>query len=94
VDCPEEFKALCRNYHICFESEADWEEWKKRDTERRELVDGKEVALEGMTEENKPDTSDLSWIIAALGGELEARRQKAMERGRDEKMRNRLAGEL
>ena len=94
VDCPEEFKALCRNYHICFESEAEWEEWKKKDRKKRELVASKKAALEGKIEENKPDTSDLSWAIAALSGELEAGKQRAMERGRDEKMRNRLAGEL
>ena len=94
VDCPEEFKALCRNYHICFESEAEWEEWKKKDRKKRELVASKKAALEGKIEENKPDTSDLSWAIAALSGELEAGKQRAMERGRDEKMKNRLAGEL
>jgi hypothetical protein len=94
VDCPEEFKALCRNYHVCFESEADWEEWKKKDGDRRELVASKEAALEGKTEENMPDTRDLNWAIAALEGELSARKQKAMERGRDEETRKQLAGEL
>lgn len=27
VDCPEEFQALCRYYHICFESQYDLDLW-------------------------------------------------------------------
>ena len=29
VDCPVEHKALCRGFHICFESQEEWEGWKK-----------------------------------------------------------------
>ncbi|PVH69442.1 hypothetical protein DL98DRAFT_397536, partial [Cadophora sp. DSE1049] len=28
LDCPSKHTALCRNYHICFESAADWMQWK------------------------------------------------------------------
>jgi hypothetical protein len=94
VDCPEEFKALCRNYHICFESEADWEEWKSRERGRNDLAAAEALLLKDATEGTALETHDLNWAFSALAGELGARKQRAIERGRSEATRNQIAGEL
>lgn len=36
VECPVEYKALCRQYHICFETAEEWERWNGMEKERLE----------------------------------------------------------
>jgi Protein of unknown function (DUF3431) len=41
VECPEEYKNLCRQYHICFESARDWEHWNDLEKKRLEYEEKK-----------------------------------------------------
>ncbi len=39
VWCPEEWSTLCRNFHVCFESQGDYEAWVKVEKKKNELND-------------------------------------------------------
>lgn len=45
IDCPVEYKALCRYYHICFEGEEDWGNWKEHDASWYHLMEHKKAML-------------------------------------------------
>jgi hypothetical protein len=82
VVCPEEYKALCRGWHICFQNQTELEEW----NEVNRLREWKHPSL-GRKEIPREE-------IEALDVQLEGFKQKAVERGRSRRERLRIAGDF
>jgi hypothetical protein len=93
VDCPLEHKALCRGWHIFFESKKElssWNELAKHLKLEREEVD--EVFTADVT--NLPHLQRLREEIAFLESQLKERKDVAIERGRSRRMRYTIVSDL
>jgi hypothetical protein len=83
VDCPVEWKAYCRMYHICFDGRAAYEEYMGLDNARADLIDILDVGIAktawhwvmGLR------TQDLKRDIGALSQRINALKRTAMIRG-------------
>ena len=86
VDCPVEWKAYCRMYHICFDGRREYEEYMDLDNARADLIDILDVGIlktawywmMGLR------TQDLMREIGALSQRINAMKRAAMIRGKDE----------
>ena len=94
IDCPVEYKALCRYYHICFEGEQDLGNWKEHDASMDHLIKQKEEILEGGNPLRNAGLKKLDQQIKEYNDHLELWKQKAIERGKSEKKRIEIAGDL
>lgn len=94
VDCPIEYKALCRTYHICFEKEEDWDAWKYLDQTRHELeqdlADLRIMRNRALTQRVK----NLETKIDSISRKVDPCKEKAIELGKSRRARNRIAGDL
>ena len=90
VECPIEYKNLCRQYHICFESQADYERWTQMEKERLEYEmkkndpDASKPVLEESTDRAMENTK---FIIGNM-------KQGAITRGKSASLREKIAGDL
>jgi hypothetical protein len=94
VDCPAEHKALCRAYHICFESEEDWWSWKEHEASRRSLLERRATMLANSIQPGDKEMVKLERQIKDYADHLEPMRQKAIDRGKSVKQRMEIAGDL
>jgi hypothetical protein len=72
VDCPEEQKALCQGWGICFDSQEELEDWKRLALERELLSNNLEKA--------RQLKEQLEW----LNKKVSRMKNIAIQRGRDE----------
>jgi len=82
VYCPSEYKALCRGWHICFESQDELDRWKILAQER---------------EDHHPTLGRIDLPkerIEAMDLELNTWKEEAMSRGESKVERERIAGDL
>lgn len=85
VDCPVEWKAYCRMYHICFDSRGEYDKYMDLDNARAELIDTLDVGIVktawhwmmGLR------TQDLTREIGDLSQRINALKRAAMIRGAD-----------
>lgn len=93
IDCPSEHKALCRNYHICFESAEDWVHWKTLEKMRYDFQEFRnELLNRGMRTEDR-QVVRLGKRIENLERRIVPWRDKAILTGEDERKRTKIAGD-
>jgi len=89
IDCPEEYKALCRQYHICFESQEAFDLW-----------NGVQTTIEAGHKQYAADkavdfTNDkLDHELQTLEPIVKKWKEEAIERGKSKWSRWKIAGEL
>jgi hypothetical protein len=86
VDCPVEWKAYCRMYHICFNGRTGYEEYMYLENARADLIDILDVGMvktawHWMTGLR---TQDVTAEIGALSQRMNAMKRAAKIRGKDE----------
>jgi hypothetical protein len=89
VDCPIEWKAYCKMYHICFASADEYQQYMNLEEERAELIDMYDVSpfkafyFWGLGSGKQR----LAEQIGAVTRQIDALAKQARERGTDEKAR-------
>jgi len=86
VECPNEHKTLCSQYHICFQSSADFESWNF--VERQRTGELTEQETGGVTQ--TPDNLTSGHLKTML----DFVRNEAMERGKSKLLRDKIASDL
>jgi hypothetical protein len=94
VDCPVEHKALCRTYHICFESEDDWRRWKEHEASRKNIVGQQYAMLADGIQPGNEEIVKLDYQIKGYDDHLRPWRQQAIDRGKSEKKRIEIVGDF
>lgn len=95
IDCPSEFKALCRMYHVCFADEDEWERWRSLERERWKINDFRNALLRNGYPRSNVEVVRLEKESNALDKDMVPCKMRAIQRGRSRKMRMELArGEL
>jgi hypothetical protein len=90
VDCPDERKALCSTYHICFETEEDWEDWKNLGRSKADFNGNKSLELENGISPGAQVILEVDQKIEDLTGKMFPLKQKAIKLGSSEKVRRQL----
>lgn len=101
--CPDLHVTLCSQYHICFESAADWLRWDRLWHSREDQMGLKDKLLE-LEQESGEETGSvgrersgiraLEFGIETQQMLLDEMRNRAIERGQSEVARKKITGEL
>lgn len=94
VDCPIEHKALCKTYHICFEDGEDWKKWKDDEMLKYKILRMRDAMLKNGIQEDHEQAINLAAKIEGFDDYLQPWRGRAIERGKSEKNRKLIAGDL
>lgn len=89
VDCPDEYRTMCRQYHICFESAEEMHSWYT-------LSDSLQRVEEEMSRERLGDGAKETWKVNLETQRvmLDETRGKAIERGKTKEAREKIVGNL
>ncbi len=92
--CPSQHQCYCEGYGICFEgSEKGLQRWLDM-MKSKKKVDKKIESLWKKGKGGSQRYEELAWESERIGVELEEMKQKAMERGRDPRLRAEDCGRL
>lgn len=81
VDCPNEWMNLCRLYHICFETEQDWESWSTIEKDRYNIEQMRVAYLANGVQPFSEPVKILDLQIEGLAARLRPWKENAVERG-------------
>lgn len=94
VDCPIEYKTLCRMYHICFETEEDWDAWKYLELTRLQFRGEINQLLENGKARESQLVRNVQDKIDRISAKIVPWKDEAVELGRSAKARRRIIGEV
>jgi hypothetical protein len=94
VDCPNEWETLCRTYHVCFESEAEWEAWSTVERDRYNIMQARTAYLANGIQPENESVKILDRQIEALAARLKGGKEEATERGKVAATRRLLVGDF
>ena len=90
VDCPIEHKALCVGFHICFQDQSSYDDYKKLLKLKGE-AEGKRKDMKKAKQVDTHQLNLLNWKIRGLEEQLEDRRDAALAKGKNAGRRQAIA---
>jgi hypothetical protein len=93
VDCPDERKTLCSTYHICFETEEDWERWKILEDSIQSTETTKFVSTNSGTAPPPETLLEHDQRLEEIHKEMVSLKQKAIMLGSDVAKRREISRE-
>jgi hypothetical protein len=93
VDCPVEYRALCRGWHVCFGTQEQMNGWNEMYRVRELKQEEKRTLLES-GDEHLQRIGKLGAEIEALDSELERLKTDAVQRGKSTTYRKHIAQDM
>ncbi|TVY55608.1 hypothetical protein LCER1_G003210 [Lachnellula cervina] len=88
VDCPVEYMNMCRQYHICFETQQSYERWVALEQEHIQYDERKnDPDLPNPDEASVKDMENKKFVIANM-------KEGALTRGKSASLRAKIVGDL